>query len=54
VVSHIKGRTQTVFENWMLRRVFGPKRKEVSGTWRKLHNEEPQNLHSFPDIIRMI
>jgi hypothetical protein len=35
-----------VFEKRVLRRIFGPKREEVSGGWRKLHNEEPHNLYS--------
>jgi hypothetical protein len=43
-----------VFENRMLRRIFGPKRDEVTGGWRKLHNEELLNLYSSPSIIRMI
>jgi hypothetical protein len=43
-----------VFENRMLRRIFGPKRDEVKGDWRKLHNEEFRNLYSSPNIIRMI
>jgi hypothetical protein len=43
-----------VFENRVLRRIFGPKRDEVTGGWRKLHNEEPHNLFSSPSIIRMI
>jgi hypothetical protein len=43
-----------VFENRVLRRIFGPKRDEVTGGWRKLHNEELQNLYSSPNIIRMI
>jgi hypothetical protein len=43
-----------VFENRVLRRIFGPKRDEVAGEWRKLHNEELHNLHSSPDIIRQI
>jgi hypothetical protein len=38
----------------MLRRIFGPKRDEVTGGWRKLHNEKLHNLHSSPNIIRMI
>jgi hypothetical protein len=37
-----------------LRRIFGPKRDEVTGGWRKLHNEELHNLYSSPNIIRMI
>jgi hypothetical protein len=43
-----------MFENRVLRRIFGPKRDEVTGEWRKLHNEELHNLYSFPDIIRHI
>jgi hypothetical protein len=43
-----------VFENRVRRRVFGPKRDEVTGEWRKLHNEELHNLYSSPDIIRQI
>jgi hypothetical protein len=41
-----------VFENRVLRRIFGPKRDEVVGEWRELHNEELHNLYSSPDIIR--
>jgi hypothetical protein len=37
----------------VLRRIFGPKRDEVMGDWRKLHNEELHNLHCFPSIVRM-
>jgi hypothetical protein len=43
-----------VFENRVLRKIFGPKRYEVTGEWRKLHNEELHNLYSSPDIIRQI
>jgi hypothetical protein len=43
-----------VFENRVLRRIFGPKRDEVTGEWRKLHNEELHNLYSSPDIIKKI
>jgi putative SOS response-associated peptidase YedK len=43
-----------VFENRFLRRIFEPKRDEVTGEWRKLHNEELHNLYSTPDIIRQI
>jgi hypothetical protein len=43
-----------VFENRVLRRIFGSKRDEVTGDWRKLHNEELHNLYSSPNIIRMI
>jgi hypothetical protein len=43
-----------VFENRMLRRMFGPKRDEVTGGWRKLHNEELHGLYSSPSIVRVI
>jgi hypothetical protein len=43
-----------VFENRVLSRIFGPKRDEVTGEWRKLHNEELHNLYSSPDIIRQV
>jgi hypothetical protein len=43
-----------VFENRVLRRIFGPKRDDVTGDWRKLHNDELHNLYSSPNIIRMI
>jgi hypothetical protein len=43
-----------VFENGVLRRIFGPKRDEVTGEWRNLHNEELHNLYSYPDIIRQV
>jgi hypothetical protein len=43
-----------VFENRVLRRIFGAKRDEGTGSWRKLHNEELHNLYSFPSIIRII
>jgi hypothetical protein len=43
-----------VFENRALRRIFGPKRDEVTGGWRKLHNEELHNLYSSPTIVTMI
>jgi hypothetical protein len=43
-----------VFENRVLRRIFGPKRDEVMGEWRRLHNEELRNLYSSPSIIRII
>jgi hypothetical protein len=43
-----------VFENRVLRRIFGPKTDEVTGDWRKRHNEELHNLYSSPNIIRMI
>jgi hypothetical protein len=43
-----------VFENRVLRGIFGPKRNEVTGEWRKFHNGELHNLYSSPDIIRQI
>jgi hypothetical protein len=43
-----------VFENRVVRRIFGPKRDRVTGEWRKLHNEELQNLYSLPSIIRIV
>jgi hypothetical protein len=43
-----------VFENRVPRRIFGPKRDDVTGEWRKLHNEELHNLYSSPDIIRQV
>jgi hypothetical protein len=43
-----------VFENRVLRRVFGPKRDEVTGEWRKLHNEELSDLYSLPNIVRVV
>jgi hypothetical protein len=43
-----------VFENKVLRKIFGPKRVEVTGGERKLHNEELHDLYSSPSIIRMI
>jgi hypothetical protein len=43
-----------VFENRVLGRIFGPKRDEVTGGWRKLYNEELRDLYSLPSIIRMI
>jgi hypothetical protein len=43
-----------VFKNWMLRRVFGHKRDEVTGEWRKLHNEQIRNFYSLPNIVRVV
>jgi hypothetical protein len=43
-----------VFENRVLRRIFGAKRNEVTGGWRKLHNEELHNLLSSPSVIKII
>jgi hypothetical protein len=43
-----------VSENRVLRKVFGPKRDEVTGEWRKLHNEELNDLYSSPNIVRVV
>jgi hypothetical protein len=48
--EHILG----VFENRVLGRIFGPKRDEVTGEWRKLHNEELRDLYPSPSIIRIM
>jgi hypothetical protein len=49
-----EGHRLRAFENRVLRRIFGPKRDEVTRGWRKLHNEELHNLYSSPSIIRMV
>ena len=43
-----------VFENMVLRRIFGPRRNEVTGKWMRLHNEEPNGLYTSPKIVRII
>ena len=43
-----------MFENRVLRRVFGSKRDEVTGEWRKLHKEELKDLYSLPNIVRVV
>jgi hypothetical protein len=43
-----------LFVNRVLRRVFGPKRDEVTGEWKKLHNEELNNLYSLTNIVRVV
>jgi len=43
-----------VFENRVLRRVFGPRRDEVTGEWKKLHNEELSDLYSLPNILWVV
>jgi len=43
-----------VFENRVLRRIFGSKRDEVTGEWRRLHNEELNDLYCSPNIVRVI
>ena len=47
-------RRMRVFENRVLRRILGPKRDEVTGEWRKLHNEELNVLYCSPNIVRVI
>jgi hypothetical protein len=49
-----EGHRLGVFKNRVLRRIFGPKRDEVTREWRKLHNEELHDLYSSPSIIRII
>jgi len=43
-----------LFENMVLRKIFGPRRDEVTGDWRKLHNEAINDLYSSPNIVRVI
>ena len=43
-----------MFENMVLRRIFGPRRDEVTGEWRRLHNEELSDLYHSPNIVRVI
>jgi hypothetical protein len=43
-----------VFKNKVFRRIFGPRRVEVTGDWRRLHNEELNDLYSSPNIVRVI
>jgi len=43
-----------VFEKMVLRRIFGPRRDKVTGEWRKLHNEELNDLYSSPNIVRVL
>ena len=49
-----EGRWLPVYENMVLRIVFGSKRGEVRGEWRKLYNEELRNLHTLPNIVRVV
>ena len=50
----MKERRLSVFETRVLRRVFGPKRDEVTGEWRKLRNEELSDRYSLPNIVRVV
>jgi hypothetical protein len=56
LVSHTEGgkKAVRVFDNRVLRRIFEPKRDEATGEWRRLHNEELNDLYSSPNIIRAI
>jgi hypothetical protein len=55
LVCHTEGGTKTEgVREWVLRRIFGPKRDEATGEWRRLHNEELNDLYSSPNIIRVI
>jgi len=49
-----EGRKLRVFENKVLRRIFGPRRDEVTGKWRRLHYEELNDLYTSPNIVRVI
>jgi hypothetical protein len=49
-----KERKLRVFENTVLRRIFGPRRDEVTGEWRRLHKDERNDLYSSPSIVRVI
>jgi len=49
-----EGRGLRVFENGVLRRIFGPKRDEATGEWRKLYNDELYDLYCSPNIVRVI
>ena len=53
-ILELEERRLRVFENIVLRRAFGPKRDEVTGEWRKLHNEELSDLYSLPNIVRVV
>jgi len=54
VVDIAGGKKLRVFENMVLRRIFEPRKDEVTGKWRRLHNEEPNDLYSSPNIVRVI
>ena len=52
-MAHTEKRRLRVFENRVLRKIFGPRRDEVTGEWRKLLNEELNDLYSSPNIVRV-
>jgi len=55
LLTHIEGESRLrVFENRVLKRIFGPRKDEVKGEWRKLHNEELNDLYYSPTIVRVI
>jgi hypothetical protein len=54
IVLYLEEHRLRVFENRVLRRIFGLKRDKMKGDWRRLHNEELHNLYSLPNIIRTI
>jgi hypothetical protein len=54
-LSHLREECRLrVWENRVMRRIFGPKRDDVTGEWRKLHNEDLSNMYSSPNIVRVI
>jgi len=54
VIDTAGGKEAGVFENMVLRRIFGPRRDKETGEWRRLHNEKLNDLYSSPDILRVI
>ena len=50
----VQERKLRVYENMVLRRIFGPRRDEITGEWRRMHNEELNGLYSSPNILRVI